>query len=105
MFGPQTTGDPSGYGGLLVRKPPQPSTPRPYGSYFDEVADALGGALDRSSLTFADAVERGMVPNGGPTFYVGRGHLVELRPNLRGASAVLLHTRHALPAPCCRTSA
>src|SRR5262249_59787141 len=58
MFGTHTTGDTSGYGGLRVRKQPALSSERPYGSYFDEVADALGGALQASELSFGDAVER-----------------------------------------------
>ena len=29
MFGAGTTGDTSGYGGLRVRRPDQPATPRP----------------------------------------------------------------------------
>ena len=44
MFGTQTTGDTSGYGGLQVRRPPRLPSQRPYGSYFDEVADELDGA-------------------------------------------------------------
>ena len=31
MFGAKTTGDTSGYGGLVVRQSPKVSTPRPYG--------------------------------------------------------------------------
>ena len=48
MFGTGSTGDTSGYGGLQVRRPPPLSSPRPYGSYFDELADTLGGALERA---------------------------------------------------------
>ena len=44
MFGTGTTGDTSGYGGLRVRRPDQAGTPRPYGSYFDEVADELAAS-------------------------------------------------------------
>ena len=57
-FGTETTGDTSGYGGLQVRRQPVLATERPYGSYFDEVADALGGALEASGLTVGDAIER-----------------------------------------------
>jgi NADH-quinone oxidoreductase subunit C len=83
MFGTQTSGDTSGYGGLLVRQPPPASTPRPYGSYFDEVADALGGALEASGLHFGDAVERVVVANGELTLHVRREHLVEVARKLR----------------------
>ena len=37
--------------------PPLPAQ-RPYGSYFDELADALGTALEQSGSSFGDAVER-----------------------------------------------
>ena len=47
MFGSETTGDTSGYGGLIVRRPPPLSSPRPYGSYFDDLADDLGRASNR----------------------------------------------------------
>ena len=46
MFGVQGTPDTSGYGLLRVHKAPPLHSERPYGSYFDEVADALGGALE-----------------------------------------------------------
>ncbi|HWF82096.1 MAG TPA: NADH-quinone oxidoreductase subunit C [Streptosporangiaceae bacterium] len=88
MFGTLTTGDTSGYGGLLVRQPPPPSTSRPYGSYFDEVADALSGALEASSLSFGDAVERVVVANGELTFHVRREHLVEVMRRLRDDPAL-----------------
>ena len=45
MFGVSGDGDTSGYGGLRVRKVTTLSSPRPYGSYFDEVADALEQAI------------------------------------------------------------
>ncbi|HEX7995733.1 MAG TPA: NADH-quinone oxidoreductase subunit C [Streptosporangiaceae bacterium] len=82
-FGTHTTGDTSGYGGLQVRKQPLLSSQRPYGSYFDDVADALGSALEASDLSFSGAVERVVVANGELTFYVRREHLVEVARRLR----------------------
>jgi NADH-quinone oxidoreductase subunit C len=82
-FGTHTTGDTSGYGGLQVRKQPALSSPRPYGSYFDDVADALAGALEASRFSFGDAVERVLVANGELTFYVRREYLVEVAKRLR----------------------
>ena len=87
-FGTHTTGDTSGYGGLQVRKQPQLSSPRPYGSYFDDVADALGGALEAADLSFIGAVERVIVANGELTFYVRREHLVEVAKRLRDEPAL-----------------
>ncbi|HET9894672.1 MAG TPA: NADH-quinone oxidoreductase subunit C [Streptosporangiaceae bacterium] len=88
MFGTHTTGDTSGYGGLMVRQQPLPSSPRPYGSYFDDVADALGAALEPSGLSFGDAVERVVVANGELTLYVRREHLVEVARRLRDDAAL-----------------
>jgi len=83
MFGTSTTGDTSGYGGLLVRQTPLPSSQRPYGSYFDEVADALGSALEAGGLNFGRAIERVIVASGELTLYVRREHLVEVCRRLR----------------------
>ncbi len=45
MFGANKGGDTTGYGGLVrsIRLPG--AATRPYGGYFDEVADELEGAL------------------------------------------------------------
>ncbi len=45
MFGVQGTGDTSGYGGLVRRVTMPPAVSRPYGGWFDSVADDLGAAL------------------------------------------------------------
>ena len=39
MFGAKGTGDTSGYGGLVRTAASTGSSERPYGSYFDAVAD------------------------------------------------------------------
>jgi len=87
-FGTQTTGDTSGYGGLQVRRQPVLATEPPYGSYFDEVADALGGALEASGLIIGEAIERIVVANGEMTIYVSREHLVEVARRLRDDPAL-----------------
>ncbi len=83
MFGTQTTGDTSGYGGLQVRRPPPLPAQRPYGSYFDELADALGAALEQSGSSFGDAVERVSTEFGELTFYVRREKLLDVAARLR----------------------
>ncbi len=70
MFGTETTGDTSGYGGLVVRRPPALSSPRPYGSYFDELADDLGRSLESAGLAFDAAIERVIADRGELTFQV-----------------------------------
>src|SRR3954470_19011365 len=73
MFGAKTTGDTSGYGGLVIRQSPKVSAQRPYGGpggaaeagEFDEIADELERALrgpgsspEKTGPAFGDAIER-----------------------------------------------
>ena len=61
---------------------------RPYGSYFDDVADALGSSLEQSELNFGDAVERVVVDRGELTFHVRREHLPAVARRLRDDPAL-----------------
>jgi NADH-quinone oxidoreductase subunit C len=88
MFGVQDTPDTSGYGLLRVHKAPPLQSERPYGSYFDEVADALGGALEATGVGFFDAIERVVVDRGEITFYVRRERLLEVAAKLRDDPAL-----------------
>jgi NADH-quinone oxidoreductase subunit C len=81
MFGPSGSGDTSGYG-RLVREVEMPgSSPRPYGGYFDEVVDALTGALGEQA--FEAAVERVVVYRDQLTLEVRRDHLPAVMQALR----------------------
>ena len=88
MFGAQDTPDTSGYGLLRVRQAPVLGSPRPYGSYFDEVADTLGTALEAAGLGFPDAIERVVVDRGEITFHVRRERLTEVATKLRDDPAL-----------------
>src|SRR5215831_6600295 len=83
MFGTETTGDTSGYGGLLVRRPPVPASERPYGSYFDEIADRLAEGMDREGTGFSEAIEQVVVAYGELTMHVRREHLTAVAKVLR----------------------
>ncbi|GGS82570.1 NADH-quinone oxidoreductase subunit C [Planobispora rosea] len=85
MFGAQDSGDTSGYGRLVVRRAPRLSTPRPYGGYFDAIADELERALGGD---LADAVERVVVDRGELTFHVRRERLTEVMRHLRDDPAL-----------------
>ncbi len=77
MFGVHGSGDTSGFG-LLVKGPYAPApAERPYGSYFDEVADALTAAMIERSIP-SSALIQTTVANGEITFYFGREHLSAL---------------------------
>jgi NADH-quinone oxidoreductase subunit C len=88
MFGVSGSGDTSGYGGLQVRRPPRVASPRPYGSYFDEVADRLADALTAAGSSVGAAVEQVVVANGDLTFYVRREHLPLVAAQLRDDPAL-----------------
>ena len=81
MFGPEGTGDTSGYG-RLVREVAMPgSSPRPYGGYFDEVVDTLTAALGDEA--FEAAIERVVVYRDQLTLEVRREHLPAVMQALR----------------------
>jgi NADH-quinone oxidoreductase subunit C len=84
MFGAAGTGDTSGYGRLVrpVRLPG--ATPRPYGGWFDDVADALERALP----DYDDAVEKVVVDRGELTFHVRRAALLGFARALRDDAAL-----------------
>jgi NADH-quinone oxidoreductase subunit C len=78
-FGTHGTGDTSGYGGLVRTQVNPGSTERPYGGYFDQVADDL----ERAYPDFADAIERVVVDRGELTLHIKRERLVEVALILR----------------------
>ena len=79
MFGVAGTGDTSGYGGLERQQASANSSQRPYGSYFDDVADQL----ERAYPEFNDAIERVVVDRGELTLHIKREKLVEVALVLR----------------------
>ena len=79
MFGPKGTGDTSGYGGLVAKVVTPGSSERPYGGYFDEVADNL----ERAYPEFSDAIERVVIDRGELTLHIKPEKLVEVAFILR----------------------
>jgi NADH-quinone oxidoreductase subunit C len=79
MFGSAGSGDTSGYGGLVRSSENFGSTQRPYGGYFDQVADDL----ERAYPDFADAIERVVVDRGELTLHIKVSRLVEVAQILR----------------------
>jgi len=79
MFGVAGTGDTSGYGGLVRQQVKPGSSERPYGSYFDDVADQL----ERAYPEFNDAIEKVIVDRGELTLHVKREKLFEVAKVLR----------------------
>ena len=79
MFGASGTGDTSGYGGLERSQYNPASAQRPYGSYFDEIADEL----ERAFPDFNDAIEKVVVDRGELTLHIKRERLFEVAKTLR----------------------
>ncbi|TQN33110.1 NADH dehydrogenase subunit C [Haloactinospora alba] len=95
MFGGHTSGDTSGYGRLLVRRPAVPGAQRPFTDpddprteRFDGIADALENALAEGSVTYGEAIERVIVDRGELTFEVRREHLPTVMRRLRDDAAL-----------------
>ncbi len=79
MFGVTGSGDTSGFGGLVKPEAITASTQRPFGSYFDQVADDL----ERAYPLFSDAIEKVVVDRGELTLFIKRDRLFEVAKILR----------------------
>ncbi|MFZ2527310.1 MAG: NADH-quinone oxidoreductase subunit C [Rhodococcus sp. (in: high G+C Gram-positive bacteria)] len=83
MFGSAGTGDTSGYGGL-VRPVTLPGvSSRPYGGWFDTVADGLDAALVRASVESRRAVDGIVIDRDEMTVHVCADHLPQVARSLR----------------------
>jgi NADH-quinone oxidoreductase subunit C len=86
MFGVRRgTGDTSGYGGLVRPIAMPGSAQRPYGGWFDEVADALEAGLEQTGGGVG-AIEKVVIHRGEITFYIRREHLLRVAQLLRDES-------------------
>nr|WP_296770436.1 NADH-quinone oxidoreductase subunit C [Rhodococcus sp. (in: high G+C Gram-positive bacteria)] len=83
MFGVRGSGDTSGYGRLVVPVLTQGSSDRPFGGYFDAVADELEDSLRSAGVEFDDAIEAVIVFRGEITVHVRREHLLLVATTLR----------------------
>ena len=79
MFGGKGSGDTSGFGGLVNSATVIASTQRPYGGYFDQVADGL----ERAYPLFSDAIEKAVVDRGELTLFIKAARLVDVAKILR----------------------
>ena len=73
MFGTRGSGDTSGYGGLVSPIVYPAAAQRPFGGWFDEVADALEERLKSTDLD--SAIESVVIHRGEITFHVRREDL------------------------------
>ncbi|CRK60128.1 NADH-ubiquinone oxidoreductase chain C [Alloactinosynnema sp. L-07] len=87
MFQVEGTGDTSGFGGLVLPVYSPAPAERPYGGWFDELADDLGAAMATRQIP-ATAIQQVTVDRGEITFYVAREHLLALCWTLRDEPAL-----------------
>jgi NADH-quinone oxidoreductase subunit C len=83
MFGNRDSGDTSGFGGLVRSVALPPPTPRPYGGWFDTVADTLAEVLQAQGTDPGVAIEAVVVDRNEITFHVRREHLLPVVKSLR----------------------
>ncbi len=85
MFGIRGTGDTSGYGGLTRAISMPAPAERPYGGWYDELADHLGQALAAAedAPAYGDAIEKVVVDRGELTLFVRRDSLPAVARQLR----------------------
>jgi NADH-quinone oxidoreductase subunit C len=79
MFGVSGTGDTSGFGGLERRRSTLLDSPRPFGSYFDEVVDSLESEYE----AFNQAIEKIVVDRGELTIYVEPSKILDVCQQMR----------------------
>ncbi|WP_127479152.1 NADH-quinone oxidoreductase subunit C [Nocardioides pantholopis] len=86
MFGASGSGDTSGYGGLRTAIAYPGNARRPYGGWYDEVADALEAALASDGVEHA--LEGVVIHRGELTLHVRRNDLLAVMRQLRDQPAL-----------------
>ncbi|MGH3424353.1 MAG: NADH-quinone oxidoreductase subunit C [Nocardioidaceae bacterium] len=81
MFGVRGTGDTSGYGGLTRPVILPGASQRPYGGWFDDVADRLEIALRDNGVD--NAIEKVVVDRGEITFFIRRERIADVAQQFR----------------------
>jgi len=81
-FGAHDTGDTSGFGGLVRPIVMPGAAQKPYGGWFDQVAD------DLERLAPPDAIEKIVIDRGEITFFIRRASILEVVTQLRNAESL-----------------
>ncbi len=87
-FGVSDSGDTSGFGGLVSPIVMPGASSRPYGGWFDEVADEIELSLQARNLPEKSVIEKVVVDRGEITFYVHRERIVDFAQVLRDEPAL-----------------
>ncbi len=84
MFGVAGSGDTSGFGGLIREPWTPPAAQPPYGSYFDEIVDALYAAYPEAG----EAIQKVVVDRDELTLHIAREHLLGVAAAMRNDAAL-----------------
>jgi len=95
-FGASGSGDTSGFGGLTRPIEMPGASPRPYGGYFDAVADELELALVDAGVPAESAIEKIVIDRGEMTMYVRREHLLAVAQELRDEPGLRFEICHSV---------
>lgn len=95
-FGASGSGDTSGFGGLVAPIEMPGASPKPYGGYFDAVADELELALADAGVPAESAIEKVVIHCGEMTLYVRREHLLDLARELRDEPGLRFEVCHSV---------
>lgn len=82
-FGTQGSGDTSGFGGLVEPIVMPNAASRPFGGWFDEVADEMAEAMKDRGLVWSSTIEKVVIDRGEITFFVDRRFLKDFMIMLR----------------------
>ena len=83
MFGASGSGDTSGFGGLVTVVPVPVAASRPFGSYFDVIADELAASLSDFGTTWEKAIEKVVIEHNEMTIHVRASELPAVAKTLR----------------------
>ena len=81
-FGVSGSGDTSGFGGLVRTVALPAASERPYGDWFDDLADELEASLDDAGIA-RSAIRSVIVERGEITFVIEREHFADVARTLR----------------------
>jgi NADH-quinone oxidoreductase subunit C len=87
-FGVSGSGDTSGFGGLVSPIVMPGASIRPYGGWFDEVADEIELSLQARNLPQDSVIDKVVVDRGEITFFVNRESIVDFAQVLRDEPAL-----------------
>ncbi|GAB20171.1 NADH-quinone oxidoreductase subunit C [Gordonia effusa NBRC 100432] len=88
LFGTRDSGDTSGYGRMIAPITLPGNTTRPYGGYFDDLADQLAAGLERRDIGFDEAIDHVVIYRDEMTIHVRRTHLPVVAATLRDEPAL-----------------